>query len=144
MHHDRLADPDFRIQRRVRWIETDQSGTLHFCNIPRLMEEAEYAFLKSRGLNVVLTDERGLIGFPRVSADFEIKRAVHVDELLSIWLKLIENNGITLQYRFEITDELHQLIGIGEFEVACCRFHSGELPRAILIPDFVMERLRRG
>ncbi len=105
------------------------------------MEEAEYAFLKSRGLNIVLSDERGQIGFPRVSSQIEILRPAEAFELLTIWLKVAGNDGVKLTYRFEITAEDHQLVARGEFVAACCRFVPGEFPRAILIPDFVLERI---
>ena len=49
----------YTMQRRVEFSDTDMAGIAHFTNYFRYMEEAEHAFLRDRGLNVVLHDERG-------------------------------------------------------------------------------------
>lgn len=138
---DRMNNPDFRTVRRVRWSDTDLSGTVHFANYVRFMEETEYEFLRSRGLNVVITDEKGEIGFPRISTTIDITQPATFEDLLTVWMKVASNDGVQLAYEFEITSETYTVVARGRFEVACCRFLAGELPRAILIPDFFVERI---
>ncbi len=105
-----------------------------------MMEETEYAFLRSRGLSVVVSDERGIIGFPRVATEIEIESPACYDEELEIRLRVASNDGVKIEYQFEILRDSAR-ITTGYFAVACCRFPPGKPPRAILIPDFILERL---
>ena len=148
-----LVDVDFHRIHRVRWHETDATGNVHFANYVRYMEETEYAFLRSRGLSVEMQDERGIIGFPRVSCEFSLQTPAQWNDLLEIWMKLVENNGVKLTYQFEIglketnrdieAETMTPVVATGTFVVACCRFPSNEPPRAILIPDYFSNRLPR-
>lgn len=132
----------FLMTRRVRWRDTDDSGYVHFANYVRYMEETEYGFLRSVGLSVVLSDERGKIGFPRRSTSFQIDNPARFDDELKIGLTLREMDGVSLQYDFEI-DCNSARVATGSFLVVCCRFPPGKPPYAILIPEFVMDRMSK-
>lgn len=107
------------------------------------MEETEYAFLRSRGLSVVLHDNRGTMGFPRLSADFKIIQPARFDELVHVTLELTRADYKLIIYRFEIVNELAELIALGTFQAMCCRFPDEQPPYAILTPDYVIEALTR-
>jgi YbgC/YbaW family acyl-CoA thioester hydrolase len=112
---------------------------VHFANYIRMMEETEYAFLRSRDLSVVMNDRRGVIGFPRVSSEVQIQTPARFDDELEIGLEVVGNDGVVIDYRFEIIRAADALAS-GRFRVACCRFPPGQPPRAILIPDFFQDR----
>lgn len=131
----------FESQRRIRWSETEWGGNVHFANYLRLMEETEYAFLRSRGLSVVLHDERGTIGFPRISAECKIIRPARFGEQLWTTLELMRADFKNIEYRFEIVDEQAELVALGHFRAACCRFPDDAPPYAILTPEPVLEAL---
>ena len=131
----------FETSRRLRWAETEWGGQVHFANYIRLMEETEYAFLRSRGLCVVLHDERGTIGFPRLRAQCEVIRPARFDERLWISLELMQADFKTIEYRFEIVDEQAALVALGHFRAACCRFPENAPPYAILTPEHVLDSL---
>jgi YbgC/YbaW family acyl-CoA thioester hydrolase len=133
--------PRFEISRKIRWRDTDRSGTANLGAYIRLMEETEYAFLRSRGLCVVLHDERGTIGFPRINASVNLERPARFDEQVWVTLELSQIDGKQIVYQFEIVDDAAQLLAVGRFKVACCRFPDDEPPFAILIPEYVMEAL---
>ena len=103
------------------------------------MEETEYEFLRSIGLSVVLSDERGTIGFPRRSTEFAIENAARSDDVLTIRMTRCAVDGISIEYNFEIFRESERVAN-GHFHVLCCRFPKGKPPFAILIPEFVMEK----
>ncbi len=105
------------------------------------MEETEYAFLRSRGLSVVLKDERGTIGFPRLSVQLKIHQPAKLDELLYTTLELMLVDFKMIEYHFETVNELAELVAIGFFRVACCRFPDDKAPYAILTPEFVIDAL---
>ena len=131
----------FQTQRTVRMIDTDCSGSVHVSALIRMMEETEYAFLRSRNLSVVLTDEKGIMGFPRLSASIELHRSAGFDEDLLVELNLLEIDGKQIVYQFEITLLTGQQVASGQFRVACCRFPNGKPPYAILTPANVVQAL---
>ncbi len=106
------------------------------------MEETEYEFLRSIGLSVVLTDERGNIGFPRRTANYEIENAARFDDELTIRMNC-SVDGVSIKYQFEIVGTSNR-VATGQFHVLCCRFPPGKPPYAILIPDFVMQKFACG
>ena len=106
------------------------------------MEETEYAFLRSRGLSVVLYDDRGTMGFPRLSASIEIHEPIGFDESTEIQLRLEEMDGKQITYAFDLLTANRTLAVEGRFRVACCRFPNRKPPYAILLPEFVIEALQ--
>jgi len=106
-----------------------------------MMEETEYAFLRSRGLGVVLKDELGTLGFPRLSAQLNINTPLALGQQVRVKLSLVEIDGKHIVYEFNIVDQNQSVAVEGRFRAACCRFPNGELPYAILTPQFVMDAL---
>ena len=111
-----------------------------------MMEETEYAFLRSRGLRVVLHDELGTLGFPRLSASLNIHDPLTLGQQVKVNLKLVEIDGKRIVYEFDIVDQNHDVAVQGRFSVACCRFPNdtvgdGAGLYAILTPQFVMDAL---
>ena len=107
------------------------------------MEETEYAFLRSRGLRVVLYDERGTMGFPRLNVQLEIHEPVAFPEQVEVELRLTEVDGKQISYEFDIVNEAGSIAAEGRFQVACCRFPDRKPPYAILIPEFVIDALQK-
>ena len=135
------SNPTFELARPVRWSELDCTGEVQLPNYVRMMEETEYAFLRSRGLSVVLQDERGTLGFPRISVDIKVIQGARSNEMLYTTLELTRADFKQIGYSFEIVNEQAELIAVGSILAACCRFPQDELPYAILTPDFVLEAL---
>ena len=135
-----LLTVTYTTKRSIRFADTNLLGQVHFDLYVRLMEETEYAFLRSRGLRVVLEDGRGVIGFPRLRSDVQIIAPLCLGGVVETTLRLVDVSGKKITYEFDVT-QFQQPIATGTFEVACCRFPDGEDPYAILIPEFVSERL---
>ena len=132
----------FEFHRVVRWRDTDASGFANTAAYITWMEETEYEFLRSRNLSVVLSDDRGQIGFPRLSSELKIDQPVHFNQELRVRLQLTYLDGKQLVYEFEIfTHDGDQLVATGKFTMACCRFPGDKLPYAILIPTWIEQRL---
>jgi YbgC/YbaW family acyl-CoA thioester hydrolase len=130
----------FECLRKIRYSDLDASGSVYFANFVRYMEEAEYAWLRSRGLSVVLQDERGSMGFPRLSAEFEVVENVNELSELSIGMDVEPSDGKRLIYRFNVRCAA-QLVATGKFVVACCRFPADDMPYAIPIPEWVLDKM---
>ena len=136
----------FTNRRRVSMTDTDASGTVHLGAFIRMMEETEYAFLRSRGLSVVLTDAKGILGFPRLEASIDVAHPAQFDDELQIELSLIEVDGKQVIYEFAIEGLTGALdakqVASGRFRVVCCRLPNDDDPYAILTPLHVIEALR--
>lgn len=132
---------EFKLTREVRLVDTDSTGFAHFSSYVRMMEETEYAFLRSRGLRVVLYDDRGTMGFPRLHVRINISDPVSFGEQVLVKLKLTEMDGKQITYCFEIYNALGEIVVEGRFRAAFCRFPDDDPPFAILIPDFVTAAL---
>jgi 4-hydroxybenzoyl-CoA thioesterase/acyl-CoA thioester hydrolase len=124
--------------KRVEFADTDMAGLVHFSNMLRYMEETEYAFLRSLGLSVVLDDERGKLGFPRVNVQCDYLRPARFEDLLTTELTVEKNDGKCLVYVFVTRRETTE-IARGQFTVVCCRFPPDAEPYAIPIPDRVLK-----
>ena len=124
----------FKQPWQVRFVDTDASGFAHFSSYVKMMEETEYAFLRSRGLSVVLHDQRGILGFPRLSASMKIHQPLRFEQQVEVRLSLSEIDGKQIVYDFEmITDDKVAAV-TGTFVVAFCRFPVSDPPYAVLIP----------
>lgn len=136
-----LPHSEFQLTQSVRFVDTDQHGVAHFATYVRMMEETEYAFLRSRGLSVVLYDERGTLGFPRLQARLNVKQPLVFDDQVRVMLRLSKIDGKQITYEFDLVNDSGFIAVDGEFEVACCRFPDGKPPFAVLIPDYVTTAL---
>lgn len=135
----------FTMRRRVVMADTDVLSNVRLGAYIRMMEETEYAFLRSRGLSVVLTDDKGVLGFPRLHAQVEVTGAVGFDDWVEIQLSLLKVDGKQIIYGFDVNRMTQQSdlvpVAMGEFRVVCCRFPHADAPYAILTPLNVMAAL---
>ncbi|MFK7769041.1 MAG: acyl-CoA thioesterase [Mariniblastus sp.] len=150
----------FQFEREVRIVDTDTSGFAHCGAYIRMMEETEYAFLRSRGLSVVAQDELGTLGFPRLNASLKIHQPLAFEQKVQVDLELTEIDGKQITYEFKINaiasdvsptpnGDDNQASSVlvstpaveGRFQVAVCRFPAGKPPYAILTPDHIVEAL---
>jgi YbgC/YbaW family acyl-CoA thioester hydrolase len=115
----------FRTTRRVEFGDTDMAGIVHFSNFFRFMEAAEAAFLRSRGLSVVLEWEGQHLGFPRVSASCDYLKPVRFEDVLDITVTLanLGRKSVTYAFDFHLAG---QLCARGRVSSVCCRVYPGE------------------
>ncbi len=92
----------FVMRRRVEFHDTDMAGIVHFSNFFRFMEEAEVAFLRSRGLHVSWRDGNMRRGFPRVSASCDFLRPARFEDLLEIAVTLEQVGEKSVSYSHEV------------------------------------------
>lgn len=135
-----MMNPVYHRKHPVRPRENGMPGLLRTDDLVRMMEETEYEFLRSRGLSVVMRDQRGVIGFPRMDTEIEICELTGGGEELDIWMALSLNDGVRLRYTFRI-ERQSLVVARGSYTVACCRFPPGRPPLAILLPQPVRARL---
>ena len=133
-------ETQFSTQLRVRFNETDMAGIVHFSNFFKYMEEAEHAFLRSRGLAVSMDDGKGKLGFPKVSAHCDYMRPARCDDTLDVKLVVRCDDGKCVDYDCQFFASGKKL-ATGQLRVAFCRFLSDKPPYAIPITDDVMQKM---
>lgn len=130
----------FATQLRVRFHETDMAGIVHFSNFFKFMEEAEHAFLRSRGLAVSMDDGKGKLGFPKVSAVCDYLRPARCDDMLDVELVVRCSDGKCVDYEcmFFVAGKK---LAMGQMRVAFCRFLPDKPPYAVPITDEVLRKM---
>jgi YbgC/YbaW family acyl-CoA thioester hydrolase len=130
--------PGFRYTRQVKFYETDLAGVVHFSNYFRYMEEAEHALWRAAGLTV---DRAGAeLGWPRVNATFDYKRALLFEDEFTIIVRIQAVSARTIQYAFTIVRG-DKTIGAGSMTTACA-LRDPETMRAVEIPEGIVDRLK--
>jgi acyl-CoA thioester hydrolase len=129
----------FHTTRRVEFSDTDMAGIAHFSCFFRYMEEAEHAFLRSLGLSVIMHDEEGPYGWPRVGASCDYQGPAKFEDVLDITVRVAHKGTKSLAYHFEITHQ-GRAVATGRLTAVLCRLKHGERPRSIPIPDWLGEK----
>lgn len=93
--------PEHRERLRVRWVDTDASGRIHFTAAFRYFEVAEFELLRSLGVPYGKSEA----DFPRVSVAATYKKPLTVDQLIEvrIWPDRVGERAVT--YACEIYHE---------------------------------------
>jgi YbgC/YbaW family acyl-CoA thioester hydrolase len=94
----------------VAFGDTDASGWMHFPNIFRYFEEAEHAFLKSRG---VLVFDRAQGGWPRVKVSCDYKRPLLTGDRIEVLLLISRIGGSSVTWDFEVRTAAGELAASG-------------------------------
>lgn len=120
-----------RVERfRVRWIDTDASGRIHFTAAFRWVEIAEIEFFRERGL----MDERER--YPRRSVEAEFLRPLRFDDAIELELVLAHVGRSSL--RFDWTGRLDGELALRGTQTIV---YVGEDGRPASLPDDVRRRL---
>ncbi len=96
-----MQSPLHRHPCEVAFGDTDASGWMHFPNVFRYFEEAEHAFLKSRGL---LVFDRAQGGWPRVNVTCDYKRPLVTGDRIEVRLAVERIGTSSVTWNFEIVN----------------------------------------
>ena len=94
-----MQSPRYRHACEVAFGDTDASGWMHFPNIFRYFEEAEHAFLRSRGL---LVFDRAQGGWPRVKVSCDYKRPLLTGDRIEVLLEIGRIGASSVTWNFEV------------------------------------------
>lgn len=92
----------FKSTFRVRWVDTDIAGVMHFSNFLRYFEACEEEFYRSLGLSLNAIREKYDILIPRVEACCQYKVACRFDDQIEVTLKVREVASKTITYDFQL------------------------------------------
>jgi len=110
----------------VAFGDTDASGWMHFSNIFRYFEEAEHAFLKSRG---VLVFDRAQGGWPRVKVSCDYKRPLLTGDRIEVLLEISRFGASSINWNFAVLTSTGETAAFGS--VTTVRVNAEGRPQLI-------------
>ncbi len=123
----------FLFQTRIRFIDTDASGRIHYTAMFRYFESAETEFMRTVGIIYLKHD----FTFPRVHVECDFKLALEHDDLIDIEVRLTKLGRSSARFDFR-TLKGGELAASGVVVVACM---DRKTQRAIPIPEALRGRL---
>lgn len=124
----------FRFQTRIRFIDTDASGRIHYTAMFRYFESAEIELLRTVGITY---DLQRPYRFPRVHVECDFLRSIVHDDLIDIEISLAKIGRSSVRFEFRAFKD-RNLAAKGTVIVACI---DRETQETIPIPDDVRSRL---
>ena len=124
----------FRFQTRIRYIDTDASGRIHYTAMFRYFESAEIEFLRTLG--ITYTVKRG-IAFPRVHVECDFKLAILHDDLIEIEVRLTKVGRSSARFEFTALKD-GRLAAHGAVVIACMDIATQQ---AAPIPGQIRDKL---
>ena len=125
----------FRFHTRIRFIDTDASGRIHYTAMFRYFESAEIEFLRGLGLSYT----KHPYGFPRVHVECDFLLSIGHDDEIEIEVFLTKLGRSSIRLEFRALKQGH--LGARGTVVIACMDKTTE--RAIAIPDELREMLQR-
>jgi YbgC/YbaW family acyl-CoA thioester hydrolase len=123
----------FHFQTRIRFIDTDASGRIHYTAMFRYFESAEIEFMRSIGV-IYLRHEFTL---PRVHVECDFRLALLHDDLIDIELRVAKVGNSSIHFAFRTFKE-GELAASGAVIVACM---DRRTQRGMPLPDSIREKL---
>ncbi|HEX4166170.1 MAG TPA: thioesterase family protein [Bryobacteraceae bacterium] len=123
----------FRFETRIRFIDTDASGRIHYTAMFRYFESAEIEFMRALGILYLKHD----FTFPRVHVECDFKLALEHDDPIVITVCLTKLGRSSARLEF-LTTKLGELAAKGAVVVACM---DRKTQRAMPIPPELREKL---
>lgn len=121
----------------VAFGDTDASGWMHFPNIFRYFEEAEHAFLKSRG---ILVFDRAQGGWPRVKVSCDYKRPLVTGDRIEVLLEILRLGASSITWNFEVLNPSGEIAAFGSVTTVRVN-HEG---RPLIISEEERKALEKG
>jgi YbgC/YbaW family acyl-CoA thioester hydrolase len=117
----------FRYESRIRFVDTDASGRIHYTALFRFFEAAETELFRTFGISYT----RGSYNFPRVHAECDIRLALLHDDLIEVEVCLTKLGTSSMRFEFRVLKD-GAVAANGAVVMVCMDRQS---QRAIPIPD---------
>jgi acyl-CoA thioester hydrolase len=124
-------------ESRIRFVDTDASGRIHYTALLRHFEAAEFEFLRAIGCAYTSFLSDG-VGFPRVHVECDYLSALRCDDLISTAVSVERVGGTSFTLGFAVTVE-GRAAAKGKITIVCTD-SATQRPRAV--PERMAEALR--
>lgn len=123
----------FRFQTRIRFIDTDASGRIHYTSMFRYFESAEIEFMRQFGVIYGKTQ----YAFPRVHVECDFFLAIVHDDLIEIEVSLAKLGRSSMRFEFRALKS-GNLAAQGAVIVACM---DPQTQRPVALPEELRGKL---
>lgn len=123
----------FRFQTRIRFIDTDASGRIHYTAMFRYFESAEMEFMRMLGIKY----DHSEYAFPRVHVECDFMLSIVSDDLIEIELRLAKLGRSSIRFEFRALKD-GDLAAQGAVVIACM---GRKNQKAVRIPEEVRSKL---
>jgi acyl-CoA thioester hydrolase len=123
---------------RVRYGETDQMGYMYYGNYAEFFEVGRVEMLRSLGLTYSGIEASGIM-MPVLELKCKYLKPARYDEEITINVIMDKMPGVKIHFRYELFNERHELIHIGETLLA---FINMKTNRPCLPPSEFIEKLK--
>jgi YbgC/YbaW family acyl-CoA thioester hydrolase len=123
----------FVFETRIRFIDTDASGRIHYTCMFRYFESAEIEFMRELGIRYTRSD----LNFPRVHAECDYRLALGHDDLIRIEVCLTQLGRSSVRLEFRTLKD-GELAAHGAVVIVCM---DRKTQKAIPIPDDLRAKL---
>ncbi|HTM48229.1 MAG TPA: thioesterase family protein [Bryobacteraceae bacterium] len=126
--------PAFVWESRIRFVDTDASGRIHYTALLRHFEAAEFEFLRSLGVSYHELEG----GYPRVHVECDYLSALVCDDLIATAVRVLRVGGssFTLGYEASVAG---RAAATGRITIVCI---DKATQRSRPLPALLAERLR--
>ena len=124
---------------RVRWVDTDAAGVMHFSNFLRYFEACEEEFYRSISLPLTEIQDKYGVLLPRVEAHCQYKAACRFNEIVDVSIRVREVAEKTITYDFQMARKSDGKLA-AEGYVKCIAINSDW--KAVPLPEDVAEKVR--
>lgn len=134
---------EFKLVRRVEFIETDMAGIVHYSNFFRYMEAAETAFIRSLGFSIWTQQAEPPVGWPRVHVECDYKSPLRFEDEVEIHLLVAEKKAKAISYAFRLRKlNAHPPMEVarGVVTAVCVTHVQGKLT-ATPLPKFIADQI---
>ena len=122
----------FRYETRIRFVDTDASGRIHYTSLFKFFEAAETEFFRAFDISYT----KGTFNFPRVHAECDIKLALVHDDVIEIEVCLTKLGTSSMRFEFKTWKE-GQVAATGAIVMVCM---DRKTQRAMPIPGDLRAR----
>ena len=124
----------FRYRTRVRFVDTDASGRIHFTAMFRYFEAAEVEFWRTLG---VTYDASRSYNLPRVHVECDFLKVISNDDLIDIEVTVTNIGRSSVRFEFRTLKET-EVAAKGIIIAACADRHT---MRSVPLPDNIRATL---
>ena len=128
----------FHYDIRIRFIDVDMTGRIHYTSLLRYFEAAEIEFLRSLSLKIEDSLQSG-VGLPRVHVECDYLGAIHYDDLLRFEVTVGRVGHSAFRLEFNVTKH-EKTVARGNFVIVAMDRATG---RPVELPSQLAEPLRR-
>jgi Predicted thioesterase len=123
-------------ESRIRFVDTDASGRIHYTALLRHFEAAEFEFLRAIGRPYTSFAEEG-VGFPRVHVECDYLSALRCDDVISTTVTVDRVGATSFTLAFAVSME-GRAAAKGKITIVCID-PATQRPRAV--PERMAEAL---